>query len=272
MNRIARWLRYLQRPCGLCCVQRIITVSIILSLLGCQPQLNSSSLSQNSTNNSQKAAAINVQLGIGYLQQGYPERAKSKLLLALEEAPHWPPSLDAMAFYLEITGESGQADDYYRQAIRRAPHDGSSHNNYGTYLCRKGEYALAIDQFMRAVKDPLYLDTAKAYENAGLCALKMPNDTLANQFFIKALRLDPRRDTSMLELANLRLKASHFEEGNRYITTYLQTTQPDAQGLWIALQLARHLRDAKRVSQYENALKKQFPLEYKKIVNTNSNQ
>ena len=186
----------------------LMAVAVFLLLISCQSAgyllSGSSSEYGESLSKQQKAADMNVQLGIAYLQQGYTVRAKSKLLLALRQAPHWPPALDAMAYYLEMTGDNALAQQYYKKALYFAPQEGRSQNNYGAYLCRTGQYSRAIDHFIKAVQDPNYIETAEAYENAGLCALKIPNNALAEQYFLKAIRLDPHRETSMLELAHLK--------------------------------------------------------------------
>ena len=57
----------------------------------------------------EKAAQLNVQLGLGYLQRQNVERAKTRLLKALEQAPNSPIALDAMAYYLEVTGDQENA-------------------------------------------------------------------------------------------------------------------------------------------------------------------
>lgn len=241
---------------------------LLVILSGCQSTTDNNPSINTAVNNkpNQKAAAINTDLGIGYLRQGNVQRAKSKLLLAMQQAPGWPPALDAMAYYLETTGENEQAEKYYREAIRIAPNDGASQNNYGTFLCKSGKYNQAIEHFMKAVKDPDYLDNAEAYENAGLCALKIPQNNVAYQYFVKALKLDPRRDTSMLELANLMLKSQRYEEAKHYIDLYMQTAKPDALGLWIGFQVAKHLDNKVDANQYEKMLKEQYPIAYRGFI------
>ena len=149
------------------------------------------------------AAHDNAQLGLAYLQQGKTEYAKNKLLLALHQAPNDPLILDAMGYFLEKTGESKTANQYYLQAIKIAPHEGAVHNNYGAYLCRHGHYQTAIEHFLQAVKDKNYLNTAAAYENAGLCALKIPDKKSAKLYFQQALNSNPTKTTAKAELAKL---------------------------------------------------------------------
>jgi type IV pilus assembly protein PilF len=151
-----------------------------------------------------QAADYNVQLGLAYLREGDTPRAKQKLLLSLRQAPKWPVALDAMAYFLEITGDNPNAEKYYKEAIKYAPRSGMALNNYGTFLCRTKRYITAERYLMTAAKQMHYVNTAKAYENAGLCAMKIPNDALAKFYFSEAIKQDPRLPTAqyMLILLN----------------------------------------------------------------------
>lgn len=150
-----------------------------------------------------KIAEINIQLGIGYLDAGNIQRAKQKLLYALLKAPKLPEAWYTMAYFQEVTGNQAEAKIDYLKAIELAPKRGDTQNNYGTFLCRIGNYTEAIQHFMAATQDPRYLETAGAYENAGLCALKIPDRALAKHYFSLALESDPSRKVSLAELNKL---------------------------------------------------------------------
>ncbi len=149
-------------------------------------------------------AKINTQLGLAYLQRNEISRAKQKLLLALDEAPNLPETNYSMAYFLEVTGNKEESNTYYLKAISIAPERGDTHNNYGTFLCRSGHYEASIQQFLLATRDPNYLDTAAAYENAGFCSLKIPDKQQAKMYFSKAIEQDPTRNSSSYELSQLK--------------------------------------------------------------------
>lgn len=132
------------------------------------------------------AADINVELGLDYLQKGYTDEAKVRLIRAKLESPSDPAVLDAYAYYLEVIGDESMAAVFYLKAINENRDSGLAHNNYGTYLCHQHLYQAAIQQFMLAVQDPQYSDVGPAYENATLCALQMHNQKLAKQYDKKA--------------------------------------------------------------------------------------
>ncbi len=77
---------------------KVIILSIFsLALLGCGSQLQQHAEAEAPVMSAAKnteASKLNVQLGLGYLQQGKRELAKTKLIAALQQAPtyfryHW---------------------------------------------------------------------------------------------------------------------------------------------------------------------------------------
>lgn len=129
-------------------------------------------------------AKINVQLGLAYLDKKEIAQAKLKFLEAKQQAPKEPLVWYSMAYFFERTGDLKKAQSYYQTAISLSPQSGCAHNNYGTFLCRQGKYREAIEQFNLAVQDEYYLDAAGAYQNAWICALRIPDIPLA-QYYLK---------------------------------------------------------------------------------------
>lgn len=236
---------------------------ISLCLVVCVFLVGCGSLPSQANEEAQKknaaAANFNVQLGMGYLAQGDIQRSKRKLLLALQQAPDWPQALDAMAYFLEKTGEPKKAEQYYLKAVKIAPHDGSALNNYGTFLCRSGHYSEANKQFIRAVQDPNYLSVAEAYENAGLCSLKIPDNNLASRYFDKAVLQDSQRPTAILELADLRYQQGDYLSANDYLRRYFNLLKPGPRVLLLKVRVAQKLGDRATAAQYSHLLKQQFP-------------
>jgi type IV pilus assembly protein PilF len=171
---------------------------MLVFLAACTHQVATETVSSNMA----AASKINVQLGIAYLKEGDNLRAKEKLLLAVSQ-DKTPQSYGALAYYYEKTGDITSASQNYQAAIVLNPVAGAGHNNYGAFLCRQGEYQQADEQFMLAVNDKNYINTAGAYENAGLCALLIPDKAKAKQYFEIALQQNPELSVARNELATL---------------------------------------------------------------------
>jgi len=196
---------------------------------------------ENLTRHNPRAAKINVQMGMGYLERGNIEQAQRKLDLAMQQDGKSSLVLDGMAYFLESTGEPERAEIYYRQAIDYAENKGEANNNYGTFLCRQKQYTKAIDYFLTAINDTHYTTPGKAYENAGLCALKIPNKKLAEKYFLKALQKQPRSPTSLLEMGYISYDKNRYAVANNYLKRYNALVTPTSQSIWLAGQIAREI-------------------------------
>lgn len=250
----------------------LITLSSLV-LSACTSTTSTSEAPEvNEAKNRANAASYNVELGMGYLRQGDVQRAKSKLLLALQQAPDWAPAQQAMGYFLLNTGETQRAEEYYKRAIAINPQSGAAQNNYGVYLCRIGRYQEADRHYMLAVQDPSYVNTAEAYENAGLCALQARNANKALGYFQKAVQQDPKRPTSLLELAQIYYQQNNIGLAQRYFTNYasLAANNMGPDGLLLGVRLARKVNNTALAQQYTLQLQNNYPNsnEYRQLIAT----
>jgi type IV pilus assembly protein PilF len=149
---------------------------ILFGITGCV-------VTQKQSVNKKSAAQYNVELGLGYLEEKQTARAQEKLLQALKEAPNLPEVQTSMGYFLLKTGKTAQAKVYYARALKLAPHKGEVLNHYGVFLCTTGHYRQATQYFAAAAKDKNYIHATAAYQNAALCALKIPDKKLADKYF-----------------------------------------------------------------------------------------
>jgi type IV pilus assembly protein PilF len=253
-------------------IRKILTIFSFLFLAACSTTtLHHKNLSEKNSalEKNPTAADYNVQLGMSYLNQGDVERAKQKLLLAEKQAPQSAQTLDAMAFFSENTGDNEKAQQYYLQAINLAPTDGSAQNNYGAFLCRTKQYQQADQHFMLAVQDPNYLKTAEVYENAGLCAMQIPDNAKALGYFQKAIAQDPRRAMAYLELGQLTYQQGNYPLAQQYFDSYAKLKNDlGPEGLWLGIRLARKLNDAPSAGRYALLLQNEYPhsQEYRELL------
>lgn len=223
----------------------------MISLASCQHLSEDSSSMSANPHSSQEAAVINMQLGLAYFKQGNTTRAKKKLLLAMSQAPQSAEVNAAMAYYFENTGDESSANEYYLKALSLSKKSGSQLNNYGAFLCRKGQYLKAIDYFVLATKDMSYLHTAGAYENAGLCASEIPNEALAKGFFQKALIQDPKRKQSLYQLLVIDMQQNQYQEALTLIKQYpgLIHRSPNLESM--AKKIAKVTNDEVAIKEYQ---------------------
>lgn len=207
-----------------------------------------------------QATALNTQLALNYIAQDNLVLAKEKLVAVLQQRPNYSFANIVMAYYLERTGNIKNAELYYLKAIRTAAIKGAAENNYGTFLCRQRRYQQAEKHFHRAIADKRYVNTAKVYENAGLCAQRGPHPGLAIGYFESAVQHDPNLVSARLVLAKLHYTAGHYTQAYAQLKTYLlMVKSPAADILYLAIRLAYLCNDFKAVHIYGLRLQQQFP-------------
>lgn len=247
-------------------LKQFFIIILIVTLTGC------SVFSKSKTPESGfQASDINVQLGLAYLENGDVQRAHQKLLLAEQQSPESLQVKGAMGYFLESTGSLSSADAYYRRAITLSPKSGAAQNNYGTFLCRRGRYAEADRHFLLALQDPSYLNTAPVYENAGLCAMQIPDTEKALGYFTQAITQDPKRAISWLELGRINYQTKNYQQAQHYLDHYMQLVkEPTANALWLGAVLARNLGNQTAAGSYTLMLQTRFPNSdaYKALIHT----
>ncbi|MBI5451684.1 MAG: type IV pilus biogenesis/stability protein PilW [Gammaproteobacteria bacterium] len=205
------------------------------------------------------SASINAQLGLSYMKAGNLEVAEVKLLRALAQDPELVETYQYLAELYSQKGMYTEAEDYYRQALRRAPQDASALNNYGAFLCGRGRYQEAERQFLKAVDVPGYRQRDEALENAALCMMRVPDAARAEQHLRQAVSLNPRRGRSLLLLAQLSFDHGDLPAAQSYLNSLGKVAAPSPESLWLGVRVASRLGETKQARELAEQLKQQFP-------------
>jgi type IV pilus assembly protein PilF len=217
--------------------------------------------------NPEKAAIINVELGLAYLDTHQPARGKVKLQRALELAPALPEVHAAFGRYYESIGELEEAEKSYVKALKMNKHSAVSHNLYGAFLCRQGKYEKAHRAFQKALEDKTYPESASVLENTGLCELAAGNKEKARIYFEKAVRQDINRANSLLELAYMHYEQKSVDIAWQLYNRYLIVANQTPRSLYLGVKLARNLNYKDKEASYLLLLKSEYhdSLEYQKL-------
>ncbi|PCK33658.1 type IV pilus biogenesis/stability protein PilW [Pseudoalteromonas piscicida] len=160
--------------------------------------------------NNVNAARTRIALALQYLNSGNTTSAKFNLERALQLAPKLAEAHYTLAYYYEQVGEQQRADSAYQAALAIEPDNPDTLNNYGTFLCRVGQYDKASDYFFKAIEVPSYLRVSASYENLALCALKQNEYLLAEDYLQSAIKHNAQQVSSQLALAGLYYARSDF--------------------------------------------------------------
>ena len=204
-------------------------------------------------------AKANADLGLAYMEHGEYQVALTKLKKALEINPDLPQAHHYIAMVYQNLDNVGEAEQHFERAVSLDGSDPSLQNNYGIFLCRQKRYTEALRHFKRAFNKDNYSARDQAYENAGLCALRIPDDKTAERYFRQALEVNPRRPESLYQMALLEFNAQRYLQARAFLQRLHESSQYTAQSLILAAKVERKMGDEKTAERYLNLLKKDFP-------------
>lgn len=183
----------------------------------------------------EKASAVNVQLGIGYLQQNNMDLASEKLTKALKQNPKSATAHNAFAILQDRLKQKELAEYHYRRATELDPRDSQAANNFGAFLCRNGRELESEKYFLQALENPLYKTPEYAYTNAAICLLKIQQVKPAKDYLRKALAAKSDFGQALLALGDLLFADSDHANAKVYLDRYHQTSRASAKSLWLAI-------------------------------------
>jgi type IV pilus assembly protein PilF len=204
-------------------------------------------------------ARIHTDLAAAYFERGNMAVALEELRLATGADPSYAPAYSLLGLvYMELR-ERELAGKNFERALGLAPNDAEINHNYGLFLCQTERAPDSIKYFMQAVKNPLYATPSRSYSAAGLCTLRAKNAKEAEQFFERALRLEPDEPASLINLSQIRYQQGKMDEARRLVARYNKLGEPSSESLWLALRIERKLGQRTAEQSYANQLRRRFP-------------
>jgi len=205
-------------------------------------------------------AKIHTELGVSYYENGQLGVALEELNIAVAADKTYAPAFNALGLVHMDLKEDDQAEKYFRQAIKIDPSNSEAKNNYGMFLCQRGRQKEGIRQLLDALKNPLYATPDAAYRNAGLCARKAGDTKSAEEYFLKALKLNPNQPQALYNLAEINYQRDDYAAAKQYISRYFTVTEnagPEA--LWLAARIERKIGDRTALANYGLQLRRRYP-------------
>lgn len=204
-------------------------------------------------------ARVHTELAAGYYERGSMGVALEELRQATAADSSYAPAYGLYGMvYMELR-ENTQAQDSFERALRIAPNDPDINHNYGWFLCQSGREKESVRYFMQAVKNPLYAVPWRSYSAAGVCSLRSNNTKEAEDYFQRALKLDPDEPSSLLKLGEIRYRQGSNEEARKLVARHNKLVSPSPESLWLALRIERRLGQRLAEQSYANQLRRRFP-------------
>jgi len=209
--------------------------------------------------NYEAASKINVQLGIGYLQQNNMVLASEKLTKALKQNPKSASAHNAYAMLQDRLLQKEKAEEHYKIATELDPTNSQAANNYGAFLCRNNREAESEKYFLLALENPLYATPEFAYTNAALCLIQIKEIDRAEIYLRKALAANSNFPIALFTTAELFFDDQNFKGTKVIMQHYHRVAKPTARSLWLAIRADLDIGDTLNAEDLARRLQFDFP-------------
>lgn len=206
-----------------------------------------------------ESARIHTQLAAGYYEIGNVAVALEEVKAALTADPNYGPAYNVAGLVYGQLREDRLAEQNFQRALSINPGDSDTLNNYGRFLCSRGQVEPAIKQFMSAVRNPFYKTPELAYANAGACARSNGNAAGAEEYFHAALKLRPSQPQALHQLADMAYARGDLVAARGYLGRLAQAGVTSAEVLWLGTRVERKLGDRNAEASYARQLRNRYP-------------
>lgn len=156
--------------------------------------------------------------------------------------------------------EDVPAREAFERALRLEPNNSEVLNNYGWFLCLRGDNNRGIEMTTRAFNDPLYPTPEKAYLTAGLCQRRAGRAAEAEELMRRAISIRPDMIGALYNLAELTYERGAVKDAENFITRYMRIAQrPAVEALVLGVKIARASGDRVAEESYIQQMRRRFP-------------
>ncbi len=234
---------------------------IAIALAGCVSQSATQvhEVTDNEVANAHHRAEVHTALAGEYFSRGNFSVALSESGLAIKDDPGYAPAYNVRGLvYMELR-EDASARTAFDQALSLAPNNSEVLNNFGWFLCTRGETQRAMDMLQRAAADPLYPTPEKAYMSMGLCMRRANRNDEAERYLRRAVLIRPELIGALYNLAVLTYERGDVKEAENYLNRYMRLSTPGLDGLVLGVKITRANHDDPGMQSYLMQLQRRFP-------------
>jgi type IV pilus assembly protein PilF len=204
-------------------------------------------------------ARLHTELASLYYGRGNMGVALEELRIAVSADPNYAMAYGLFGMVYMDLKENSLAEQNFERALRLAPNEPDLNHNYGWYLCQTSREKDSIKYFLQAIRNPLYPSPWRSYSAAGTCSVRAKNVKDADEFFQRALRLEPDEPNSLLQLGQIRYQQGRMDDARTLVQRYNKLVSPSAESLWLALRVERKAGSRAVEQSYATQLRRRFP-------------
>ena len=214
---------------------------------------------ERSVGQNREAAKVNTELAAGYMQEGQLKVAVEKARRAIAFDDGYGPAHHVYALLMARLGEDDKAGEAFARAVRLEPGNSQLANNYGGFLCSRGDYERAQAMFRRAYSDPLYETPAFALVNSGRCYQEAGEPAEALAQFRRALDRGASQPGALLGLSRALYETGEPQEAAEAMRRYESRHRHTPESLSVAIAIDRAVGDEQALKNHRLILRGRFP-------------
>ena len=239
----------------------LVVALCALAAAGCvsETTVETRQVQDSAFSSARRRAEIHTELAGAYYARNQLPIALTETRLAIKDDPKYVSAYNMQALvYMELK-EDALAAQSFEQALNLAPNDSEVLNNYGWYLCQRGEATRGMPYFQRVMGDTLYPTPEKPLLNAGLCEMKQGRNVEAEAYLRRALAIQPNLIQALQAMAQLSYQNGRLKDAGNYISRYSSVSEPNADMLLLAVRVARATDDKANESSVIQQLRRRYP-------------
>lgn len=207
----------------------------------------------------ERAAQINLELGIDYFRKGRLEQAKEKIEKALEQDSRNASAHAAAGLLYDRLNDERKADSHFQRALSLDSKNPEVRNNYAAFLCQRGQHDRGEKMALTALNDALYKTPEIALLNAGNCSRNAGRLDAAEAHYRKALERRPRFAPVLFQMADLELHQKNFMAARAFLERHMEIARASAASLYLGYRIERELGNLQAADGYARRLRNEFP-------------
>jgi len=243
-------------------MKRLIAAGLLLAAGGCAssgPATTDYTPKQPSGAKVVARAQSHADLAAGYYELGKYAIALEEANAATQIAPDYAPAYRVLGITYAALRDDRNAEQSFQRALRLDPADPDNNDSYGLFLCQRKREQEGIKYFLTALRNPLYTMPEKSWVNAGVCADQSGDTAAAEDYFQKAIRLNPLQPQALYHMAEIAYRRGDYPAAKSYLLRLPPEVAPNAKLLWLQLRIERRLGDRDAEASYGFQLRKNFP-------------
>lgn len=207
---------------------------------------------------SDDSSMAHVDLAASYFQAGKADIAAEELEKVLGKNPKQTQANDLMGLIQMRSGNTKQAESYFKTAIAGDAFNGSAYNNYGLLLCQSGRFDEGMEAFGKALQYPKSIRVAQTLVNGGSCLSQKGDPGGSEKFLLKALEQEPFMPAALYQLAKVYYSTNRYEQAESRLKALHKQVQANAASTFLMYQIAVAQGRSSEAKNLFNVLKTRF--------------